>query len=283
MKKSAENLKFPLKGKYLAMLAPSFVVDFSYPKIIFQLRDLGFDKIVELTFGAKMINREYHKILEKSKELKISSVCPGIVETIKAKFPQYKTNLIPVDSPMIATAKICKKFFPDYNTVFISPCDFKKIEARNSEYVDYSIDYKELNDLLTFHRLIQKKYPQDKSPLFDKFYNDYTKIYPIAGGLYKTAHLKNILEPDESIIIDGIEKVTEFLDNPAPKIKFLDVTFCRGGCIGGPKINSKLPVLMRKKKVMDYLKTAEKEEIPKGKKGIIKEAKGISFKSDYAK
>ena len=46
MKKNAEELKFPLKGKYVAMLAPSFVVDFSYPKILSQLKSLGFDKIV---------------------------------------------------------------------------------------------------------------------------------------------------------------------------------------------------------------------------------------------
>src|SRR4030043_218032 len=117
MKKSAENLSFPLKEKSVAMLAPSFVVDFSYPNIISQLKGLGFDKVVELTFGAKMINREYHKILEHSKELVISSVCPGIVETIKAKYPQYKKNLINVDSPMSATAKICRKIYPEHKNL----------------------------------------------------------------------------------------------------------------------------------------------------------------------
>lgn len=281
MQKGIENLKFPLKGKYIALLAPSFVVDFSYPKIIFQLKDLGFDKIVELTFGAKMVNREYHKLLEKSKKLLISSVCPGIVETMKSKFPNNKKNLMPVDSPMIATAKICKKFFPSYKTIFIAPCNFKKIEAEKSKFVDYAIDYQEFDALLKKKKLNQKKYPKDKLPIFDKFYNDYTKIYPLAGGLYKTAHIKNILRPQQARIIDGIDKVNEFLANPDKKIKFLDVTFCKGGCIGGPKVSSKLPILRRKKKVMDYLKIAEKERIPEEKKGLVKDAKGISFKSNY--
>lgn len=282
MKKSVENLQFPLKGKYVAMLAPSFVVDFSYPKIIFQLRDLGFDKIVELTFGAKMINREYHKVLESSKELVISSVCPGIVETIKNRFPQYKKNLIPVDSPMIAMAKICKKIYPEHKTVFISPCDFKKIESEKSKYVDYAIDNKELEGLFEKYDLDKKKYKKNsKENIFDKFYNDYTKIYPIAGGLYKTAHLKNILKSDEAIIIDGMDRVIQFLNNPDKKIKFLDVTFCKGGCIGGPKINSKLPILLRKNKVLSYLKVADKERIPEARKGVIKQAEGISFKTDY--
>jgi hypothetical protein len=51
-----EKLKFPLRGKYVAMLAPSFAVDFEYPSIISQLNQLGFDKIVEVTFGAKIVN-----------------------------------------------------------------------------------------------------------------------------------------------------------------------------------------------------------------------------------
>jgi iron only hydrogenase large subunit-like protein len=280
MKKSVEELKFPLKGKYVAMLAPSFVVDFSYPKIISQFRDLGFDKVVELTFGAKMINREYHKILEKSKKLMISTVCRGIVETIKEKFPTYKKNLIPVDSPMIATAKICKKIYPRHKTVFISPCNFKKIESQNSPYVDYAIDYKELQKLLENNKLANRKHSKKSFEIFDKFYNDYTKIYPLAGGLSKTAHLKNILNSDETIIMGGIEEVTKFLNNPDKKIKFLDVTFCKGGCIGGPCIVSKLPLNLKRKKVLDYMKIAEKEEIPKKRKGIIKEAKGISFKSE---
>ncbi len=278
MKKSAENLKFPLKGKYLAMLAPSFLVDFSYPKIILQLKDLGFDKIVELTFGAKMINKDYHKKLEKTKELVISSVCPGIVETIKAKFPQYRKNLIQVDSPMMATAKICRKTYPSHKIVFISPCNFKKIEAQHSKYVDYVIDYRELANLLK-GKLNERN--RDVFVLFDRFYNDYTKIYPLSGGLSKTAHLKNILKNNEAKIIDGINDVSKFLNHPDKNIKFLDVTFCKGGCIGGPCINSKLPLALRKKKVLDYMKVADKESIPKGRKGTTKEAKGISFKSDY--
>jgi len=281
MKKSVENLSFPLKGKYVAMLAPSFVVDFSYPKIISQLKSLGFDKIVELTFGAKMINRNYHKKLETSKELIISSVCPGIVETIKNKFPQYKKNLIQVDSPMIAMAKICKKTYPEHKVVFIAPCNFKKTEAENSRYVDYAIDYKELNELLKKFGGRLKEKNLETSSLFDKFYNDYTKVYPLAGGLSKTVHLKGILKSNETKAIDGIDEVIKFLNNPDKKIRFLDVTFCKGGCIGGPCIISKLPLNLKRKKVLDYMRLAEKEKIPENRKGNIRKAKGVSFKSEF--
>ena len=126
MKKGIKILSFPLNGKYVAMLAPSFVVDFSYPEIISQLKDLGFDKVVELTFGAKMVNREYHEILAHSKKLMISSVCPGIVETIKAKYPHYQKNIIAVDSPMIAMAKSAKKFIRTIKSVLFLRATSKK-------------------------------------------------------------------------------------------------------------------------------------------------------------
>ena len=147
------NLQKPTK--IIALVAPSFVTNFKYPNIIFQLRNLGFDKVTELTFGAKMINREYHKKLKNAKKLIIASPCPGIVQTILGKYPQYKNNLIKVDSPVVATAKICKKHFPQHKSCFISPCDFKKIEAEKTIEIDYVIDYEQLKELLK--KLTQKK------------------------------------------------------------------------------------------------------------------------------
>ncbi|MFH1612737.1 MAG: [Fe-Fe] hydrogenase large subunit C-terminal domain-containing protein [bacterium] len=273
MKKDVICLKFPLKGKYVVMLAPSFVVDFDYPSIIWQFKKLGFDKVVEVTFGAKMINRDYQKILKNSKKLWIATVCPGITETIKQKFPKYVKNLIPVDSPMIAMGKICRKTFPKHKIVFISPCYFKKIEAVNSKYVDYVIDYKELKELFLKYKI--KK--NNKKIYFDKFYNDYTKIYPTSGGLTRTAHFEGIIKPEEVLIADGIKKVIKFLKKPNKKIRFLDTTFCIGSCIGGPCVSSNLTIDQRKKKVIKYLEKSKQEDIPEPRKGLIKKAKGIKF------
>ncbi len=275
MVNTGKELKFPLKGKYVAMLAPSFVVCFSYPQIIPALKKIGFDKVVELTFGAKMVNREYHKLLENSEELVISSVCPGIVETIKSKYPQYEKNLAKIDSPMIATSKICKKIFPKHKTVFISPCNFKKIEARKSKYVDFAIDYKELNEIFLKRKVDFSKLSSDET--FDRFYNDYTKVYPLSGGLSATAHFKKILSKKEAKVIGGILEVEKFLNHPDKKVRFLDVTFCKGACIEGPAVFSPLNLNKRKKKILDYLEKSKHEEIPTAKKGIISKAKGISF------
>ena len=261
--------------KMVALVAPSFVVDFGYPSLLNRLNGLGFDKAVELTFGAKMINREYHKKLKKSRELVIASPCPGIVETITNKYPQFKKNLILVDSPMIATAKICRKYYPEHKLVFISPCDFKKIEVENCSCVDYVIDYDQLRELFKKRKIKAKC--SENCLLFDRFYNDYTKIYPLSGGLGKTAHLKGVIKEEEVLVVDGIKNVMKFLDKPDSKIKFLDVLFCEGGCIGGPHVSDRLPLEKRRKKVFRYLEKSKNEDIPEDRKGVVEKAKGLKF------
>jgi iron only hydrogenase large subunit-like protein len=269
------------KEKTIALLAPSFVAEFNYPNIVFALKELGFSQVIELTFGAKMINRDYHKILEKKEKLWISTTCPGITSFIQTEYPQLKNSLIPIDSPMVATAKICKRNFPKYKTIFISPCSFKKQEAEISKYVDYVIDYQQLKQLFQKNKIsTTKKLKKGKFEIFNCFYNDYTKIYPASGGLSKTAHVKGILKPEEVKIIDGIKDVKTFLDNylknPNKTIKFLDVNFCAGGCLGGPFISNK-NIKEKKKKLQQYMNYALKAKIPIKNKGFIKKAQGISF------
>jgi len=268
--------------KCVALLAPSFIAEFDYPIIVTALKKLGFKKVTELTFGAKMINREYHEIL-KEKKLFISTTCPGITGFIKTNYPQFKENLAIVDSPMIATGKICKKILPNYKRIFISPCSFKKQEAERSKYIDYTIDFQQLKDLfnknkINFTKNDKKEYVQ----IFDCLYNDSTKIYPIAGGLSKTANLKGILQKNEVKIIDGIEKVKRYLDNyiknPDKKIRFLDINFCEGGCLGGPFIQRDKRIWRRNRRMKKYKNYAQKASIKKINMGLVHKAEGINFR-----
>jgi hypothetical protein len=54
------------KEKIICLLAPSFPVDFEYPNIILDLKMIGIEKVVELTYAAKLINMEYEKILKEN-------------------------------------------------------------------------------------------------------------------------------------------------------------------------------------------------------------------------
>ena len=109
---------------------------------------------------------------------------------------------------------------------------------------------------------------------FDLFYNDYTKIYPITGGLSQTAHLKGVLKKEDTIILDGISKLKKYFENPK-QLKFIDTTFCKGGCIGGPCLSEK-DLKKKKDKLLKYLELSKKEKIGKHK-GLLFEAKSLKF------
>ncbi len=271
------------KIKKVAMVAPSFLTDFSYPSIVHQLKELGFDEVVEVTFGAKIVNREYHRILKENQgKLCISSTCPGVAESIKnnPELVCFKENIAPIDSPMVAMGKVCRKLYPKYKIFFISPCHMKKTEANNSPQIDYTLDYQQLKVFLE-----HKNIPQDNScTTFDKLYNDYTKVYPLSGGLTKTAKIKNILERKEYLICDGWPKFQKLLlkikNNPEKykNLKFLDVTFCPGGCIGGPCTNQTLSTRKKYKLVKKYMKNSLREKIPERKKGLFSRISELRFR-----
>jgi iron only hydrogenase large subunit-like protein len=259
------------------LVAPSFVVDFDYESFVPLMKGFGFDQVFEITFGARTITKKYQKYILDNKTQKkfISSTCPMCVNLIKAKFPDLTKYLMPFDSPMIAMAKIVKKNFPKNKIVFLSPCTAKKIEAKNSKIIDCVITFKELKEIIENVEPI----PVKSSHLFDKFYNDYTKIYPLSGGLSKTMQSKKIFEEKEQIALDGQKNIVKLFESN-PKQKFFDILFCSGGCIGGNGINIKTPIFFRKFSVKSYIKQAKKEKIG-SRKGLDKYTKGISFSKKF--
>lgn len=264
------------KKPMVIMVAPAFLTDFQFPDIIWQLKKLGFDKVTEVTFGAKLINKEYHNLLKKSKKLVISSPCPGIVYTISHSFPKFKKNLAKIDSPAVAMSKVCKQEFPNHDCVFLCPCEFKKIEASETITIDWVLDFDQLKTLLKKYN-IKKPIKNKKKIRFDKFYNDYTKIYPLSGGLSETAKINKIIKKKEVLIVDGILEVREFLKKPNPKIKFVDCLFCKGGCICGPHTTKQKTILKKQKIIRKYLENSKKQSIPEDRKGLLKKAKDLKF------
>jgi iron only hydrogenase large subunit-like protein len=237
------------------MLAPSFPIDFAYPQIVGKIKRLGFSKVIEVSKGAEETNRQLKELLLKSKSSRyITAPCPSIVRLIKTKFPQLEKYLARIDSPMSATARIVKKLYPDLTPVFIGPCVAKKIEAKE--------DWPELRiEVLTYIDL-QKIFDEnnikdeevDRLAKFD-IIGESTRIYPLSGGLAKSAHLGDFLGPDEIYVVDGYLKVEnaikEFEHNP--RLRVLDILMCDGGCIGGPGIiNKTLSKEEKRNRVINY-------------------------------
>lgn len=248
------------KEKTICLLAPSFPVDFGFPDIILDLRKMGFTKIVELTYAAKLINYKYISIINENPEKQfICGNCPTIVKIIENQYADFKENILDVASPMVVMARFVKREFgEDYKTIFVGPCFAKKTEAKeNSDCVDFALTFKELTELYDYceEQNILKNIEENKANReFDKFYNDVTKIYPLGGGVASSMITKDILNLDQVIVCDGpkcIEKAMfDFKNNT--KIRFLDILFCDGGCLGGPGMISTEDLQIKKERLFEY-------------------------------
>jgi iron only hydrogenase large subunit-like protein len=195
------------------------------------------------------------------------------VELIRNRYPELKKFLLPFDSPMAAMAKIIRKNYPSHRIVFLAPCPSKKAEARamNPRIIDASVTFSEMKVIVGSERPSMRRGPH----LFDSFYNDYTKVYPLSGGLSGTLHSKDILLEREMVACDGCTDIVRLFSSHPDKV-FYDILFCSGGCIGGPGVSSKMPLYLRKKSIMGYTKVAAKESM-RGAQGLDRYVEGLNF------
>jgi len=241
------------KEKMVAMMAPSFPVDFSSPEVVGKLRRLGFSHVVEVAVGAAETNKGLLELLRANPASRfITSPCPSIVRLIRAKYPQLIKYLAPVDSPMAMTSKLVKEKYPDHRLVFIGPCVMKKLEASEDhpELKIVVLTYKEIKEVFRIKKIKNDK--KDFSASFDLI-GPSTRLYSISGGLTQSASLNSYLTDEELDVVSGIENVQKALEAfPTNRLKVLDILNCWGGCISGPGITSKLSLEQRRARVITH-------------------------------
>jgi len=242
------------KEKLVAMLAPSFVVEFSYPEIIGMLKRLGFNYVVEVARGAKETNRQLLALMKLHPEKRfITSPCPSIVRLIRNKYPELLPFLAKIDSPMSATARIVLKEYPDCKRVFIGPCFVKKIEAKEDwpELEILVLTYKEIKEVFEIKGI--SPLPEDKNEHFDIACQE-TRLYPISGGLAQSSGIIRSLTDPQYDVVSGPKLAEEFLKKfpYQTDLKVLDILYCEGGCINGAGIISEEPLDKRRQRVIKY-------------------------------
>lgn len=279
-----EIVKLLETEKTICLLAPSFPVDFSFPDIILDLRAMGFSKVLELTYAAKLINYRYIEILKENPNKQyICGNCPTIVKMVQNKYPEHKDKIIDVASPMVVMSRFVKREFgEDYKVVFVGPCFAKKQEAKeNFECVDFALTFKELCEIYCYLEENKKikDIPETKENReFDKFYNDITKIYPLGGGVAESMLNKQVLQKDEIIVCDGPETLERAIKDleEFKKFRFVDILFCKGGCLGGPGIINKDTIENRTQKLLEY-KDKSRYYQPDGNYGKFIHAFGLDI------
>jgi iron only hydrogenase large subunit-like protein/nitrogen-specific signal transduction histidine kinase len=235
---SREQVKILLKDErpVYAIIAPSFPAEFKeiedYKVLVGMLRKLGFDKVIEVSFGADMVAQEYNKLLGSNGDKHyISSDCPAIVNYVENYHPNLVSSLAPIASPMVALCRVIrKKYGEEPLIVFVGPCIAKKAE---SDEIDEAITFRELRKLFQEFAIT----PDQAEPAdFDEPASGKGAIFPVSRGLLQTANKNDDLVEDNIMVADGRvnfrEAIKEF-ENGLMNSQHLELLCCEG-CIMGP-------------------------------------------------
>lgn len=247
-----------------ALVAPSFPAEFAeiddHRRLVGMIRQLGFNLVTEVSFGADLVAAHYRKLVtEEGENNYISSDCPAIVNFIRFYHPDLTENLLPVLSPMAAMARVVrKKYGEDTPVVFIGPCVAKKTETQE---VNESITFTELRELFNDLGLTSDKVTPSE---FDPPLGGRGAIFPLTRGLLQAAGMSddavtgNILAAEGRI--DFQEALKEF-DEGLITGQHLELLCCEG-CIMGPGMSKGGKQYNRRALVSSYVRK-KKETLDK--------------------
>jgi signal transduction histidine kinase len=244
-----------------AILAPSFPAAFPHWKplqLVTALRRLGFDRVLSAGAGADLISARYRQLIEqRTFTTLISSPCPAVVSYIEKHKPALLLFLAPIVSPMIATGRLIRETMQaNAGIVFIGPCIAKKMEKsdrRVSGVIDEVLTFGELQDLLEKMGIQPAELPESEP---DEPGDTLGGIFPISGGLLRTAALQDDVLSNEIVVCEGADRVGQVLahvEEGHVDACFLDLLFCQG-CIDGPAMPGTASVHLRKTLVADYVR-----------------------------
>ncbi len=260
------------KGEEIAVsLAPSYPVGLNLDiacEIIPILRKLGFSYIQETAWGAEHVALSYQRLLQGECQLPlIASCCPVIVELVEKHYPHLLPHLAPILSPMAFHGKYLKNRFS--KVVFIGPCIAKKEEMEQvKEYIDAVLTFQELEKLITEKLTIDWKTSgllNEVKTEFDGEKPDLARLFPLGGGLLKTANLSTDLLGDEYLTIEGLEEAIAFLQRfPQDQdLKLIEILACKGGCTGGVGSSTSDSLIVSRQRLLKFQKgTREAKVVP---------------------
>lgn len=241
--------------KVIASITPSFVgyFDGDEGKVVAALKKVGFSFVEENDMGVGVLAQRYKEYLEESNfQNYITTFCPSSNYLIQKYYPELIQYMIPVISPMIAEAKILKKVYgEDSFVVFIDPCVAKKVEANqfDENVIDAVLNFNEVNKWIYNSGIMVNELESEE---FDNNSIKHGKSSLLAGEIVK--NIKDNIDKKglSPVIVSGTQDCIDMFDSikmGTVKGVFVEVSMCRGGCIGGHN-------MMKNKK--QYYKRLEK-------------------------
>jgi Na+-translocating ferredoxin:NAD+ oxidoreductase RNF subunit RnfB len=250
-------------GKVAAVCGPSISGEFNditdYRKFVEMIRALGFDYVLEASFGVDLVARRYKELFGAFKgKHYITANCPAVVSLIEKFHPELTDNLAPIVSPMVATAKVIrKKYGKDVKVVYIGPCIANKKEGRNQKddgHIDSVLTFVELRELFDEFNITEKKVEYSD---FDPPIGYKGSLYPISTGILETADIDQHLLTGKVITAEGrnntLAAVRQFEKHGDVIRKHFNLYY-NEGCIMGPGTSRGGEKYHRHALVVDYSK-----------------------------
>jgi signal transduction histidine kinase/iron only hydrogenase large subunit-like protein len=249
------------KCKTAVILAPSFPAEFDnikWQKLVGMIRKLGFNYVNEVGFGADLVANRYRKLLEENGPncRYIATSCPAIIAYVERYHPNLVKHLAPIVSPMVATAKVLRQIHgEDLKVVFVGPCIAKKGEIASvnmKSEVEAGLTFIELKEMFTAQNI---KPDNTEESCFDEPFAGIGAIFPVSGGLFQSAGIREDLVTGNVATIEGgnsfVDVFREF-DESELNVQLLESLACNG-CIMGPGVSNTKPLFSRKASVGKYV------------------------------
>jgi two-component system NtrC family sensor kinase len=244
-----------------ACLAPSFPAAFPQARpaqIVSALRHLGFAQVLEVAFGAQLVARAYTQLARQHPDrLIITTPCPALVGYVEKYAPSLVPFLAPIVSPMVALGRAVKqRYHPGARVVFVGPCIAKKIEDESvAGAVDAALTFQGLQRMLGDAGIAIADEPDSD---FDGPRAATARIFPVSGGLLKSAAMQSDLLDNQILVTEGKDNVLVLLkelQRGGLAVRFVDLLFCEG-CINGPVMadGQDTTIFQRKEIVTDYVR-----------------------------
>lgn len=248
--------------KVVAIVAPSFAAEFpdlSADQLVGALRAVGFSDVFEVSFGADLVAAEYNRILATTTARYLATTCPAIVSYIEKYHPNLVPYLMPVVSPMVASARVVrKKLGSEVRIAFLGPCIAKKDEAIQHQVagdVDAVLTFAEVRELFALHA---DKVAKARPSPFTPPRGAHGGLFALSGGLLQAADLREDLLNSDILAVDGcpdfIGAIEEF-EKADTGIRLLELLCCQG-CVMGAGFSCTEPVLVRRRRVSEYVNEA---------------------------
>jgi iron only hydrogenase large subunit-like protein/uncharacterized Fe-S cluster-containing protein len=248
-------------------ISPTFIIafpEFSPSQFVRSLMKLGFSAVEETSAAAYYVAKEYEKIVQQEK-LVISSECPALVNMVEVYHPELIEFLAPIDSSMLAHAKLLKAAYQknhqkDVKVVYIGPCAATKTENERFEgKVDYILNFYDVRNWFNekgIYPAIIDNTPFNTPKVLNEEQN--SRLYPIQGGLlYRMGINPFDLNFVKVSSFMSCKNFLESIKNNQYSLKFVEIMVCEDGCLGAPKMYQNSPQL-EKMKMLTYAKSTEK-------------------------